>query len=246
MKSVLILEELMNELILEYEDKPIPPKVLKVFEKLNKKWIQAKKDSWYLRQDIIWSKPNPMPESVTDRCTKSHEYIFLLAKSRRYYYNANAIKTPTENMDYKTPDGWDTGTGSHNTIHRKGREKGFKGYIHRGAGDKKLTGHSGNYDSNGNLIGNGFANKRSVWNVNTQPFKEAHFATFPEKLIVPCIKAGCPENGIVYDPFIGAGTTAIVAIKLNRNWIGSELSQKNVDLANKRIAPYKAQLKLQY
>jgi len=212
-------------------------------------WMVAfalRADGWWLRQDIIWNKPNPMPESVTDRCTKSHEYIFLLSKSQKYYYDADAIKTPAIDIEYKTPDGWDTGNGSHGNFHKEGREKGFKGYKHRGKGDKKLTGHSGNYDSQGNLIGNGLANKRSVWNVNTQPFKEAHFATFPEKLIVPCIKAGCPENGIVYDPFIGAGTTAIVAIKLNRNWIGSELSQKNVDLANNRIAPYKTQLKLQY
>ena len=368
------------------------------------------------------SKRNPMPESVTDRCTKSHEYIFLLSKSAKYYFDADAIKTEVKDatMQQKTPDGWDTGKGSHGTIHRKGREKGFKGYEHRGKGDKKLTGHSGNFDSNGNLIGDGLANKRSVWTVNTQPFKEwgetshwhhaesdapfdgnlhimsvncpnygglfdllaillndehegdllshilhtcnylsvlpkdgyvpienfhelmigeqnldcflrsylfsatphnneshktdlylstslsckpseerfyhiqhiltqrglfvlnhdnggnnilsddfpcsqlpqtiyyivgklgldavsygqryekitkktSHFAVFPEKLIVDCIKAGCPEGGTVLDPFMGAGTTAVVARKLNRKYIGFELIAEYIKMAEKRL-----------
>lgn len=224
---------------------------------------------WYLRQDIIWHKPNPMPESVTDRCTKSHEYIFLLSKSAKYYYDAFSIATPyldktlttfgcevkgngdgsgliqSENWansltirkpkEWKTPDGWDTSKGSHGTIHKEGREKGKKGYEHRGPGDKKLTGHSGNRDANGNLIGTGKANKRSVWTVTTMPYKEAHFATFPEELIVDCIKAGCPENGIVLDPFMGAGTTALVARKLHRNFIGIELNPEYIKIAEKRL-----------
>jgi DNA modification methylase len=111
----------------------------------------------------------------------------------------------------------------------------IKAYKHRGTGDNKLTGHSGNYDAEGNLIGDGMANKRSVWTVTTKPFSEAHFATFPEDLIVDCIKAGCPENGIVLDPFMGAGTTALVASKLNRNFIGFELNADYIEIIKKRL-----------
>lgn len=224
---------------------------------------------WYLRQDIIWNKPNPMPESVTDRCTKAHEYIFLLSKSQKYYYDAFSIATPyqdktlttfgcdvkgkgdgtgliqSENWansisvrkpkEWKTPDGWDTGKGSHGAYHKEGREKGKKGYKHRGTGDQKLTGHSGNYDDQGNLIGTGKANKRSVWSVSTMPYKEAHFATFPEELPATCIKAGCPIGGTVLDPFMGAGTTALVARKLDRNFIGFELNPEYIKIAEKRL-----------
>jgi len=235
-------------------------------------WMVAfalRADGWWLRQDIIWHKPNPMPESVTDRCTKSHEYIFLLSKSSKYYYDAKAIATPyqdktlttytagprkgngdgsglifSENLansgnvrkpkQWKTPDGWDTGKGSHGSFHKEGREKGFKGYEHRGPGDKTLTGHSGNYDSEGNLIGDGLANKKSVWEVATQSFYEAHFATFPEKLIVDCIKAGCPEGGLVLDPFGGANTTGVVSRKLNRNYVAIELNPEYIKIGEKR------------
>ena len=245
-------------------------------------WMVAfalRADGWYLRQDIIWHKPNPMPESVTDRCTKSHEYIFLLSKSAKYYYDAKSIATPykdktlttytagprsgngdgsglvfSENLansmkerkpkQWKTPDGWDTGPGSHGSFHKNEREKGFKGYEHRGTGDKTLTGHSGNFDLEGNLIGDGLANKKSVWTVGTQSFPEAHFATFPEDLIIPCIKAGSPEGGIVYDPFMGAGTTALVSHKLNRKFIGSEISAEYCKIGEKRIKPYLMQQKL--
>jgi site-specific DNA-methyltransferase (adenine-specific) len=250
----------------------IPPKGYKVKDLVGIPWMVAfalRSSGWFLRQDIIWEKLNPMPESVNDRCTKSHEYIFLLSKSKHYYYDAKSIATPykdktfttfgcesrgngdgtglikSENWgndikvrkpkQWKTPDGWDTSKGSHSNIHREGREKGVKGYEHRGKGDKKLTGHSGNYDINGNLIGDGLANKRSVWQVATQSFKEAHFATFPPELIVDCIKAGCPENGIVLDLFMGAGTTAMVSRKLNRNYVGIELSPKYIKIAEKRL-----------
>jgi DNA modification methylase len=222
---------------------------IKIKDLIGIPWMVAfalRADGWYLRQDIIWHKPNPMPESVTDRCTKAHEYIFLMSKSAKYYYDAEAIKTRStfDFITQKTPDGWDTGEGSHGTIHRNGREKGYKGYEHRGTGDKKLTKHSGNFDSNGNLIGEGMANKRSVWTVNTMPYSEAHFATFPENLIIPCIKAGSPENGIVYDPFMGAGTTALVSHKLNRKFIGSEINPQYVKIAEKRIKPYLMQQRL--
>lgn len=197
-------------------------------------WMVAfalRSDGWYLRQDIIWHKPNPMPESVTDRCTKAHEYIFLLSKSGKYYYDAEAIKTE---LKLHSPNESHFSDGSKKeTMHcQRGITKGYK---HRGPGDKKLTGHSGNFDSEGNLIGSGKANKKSVWTVATRPYSEAHFATFPEKLIEPCIKAGCPEGGIVLDPFMGAGTTAVVARKLGRNYIGIELNQKYIKIAEKRI-----------
>lgn len=236
-------------------------------------WMLAfalRADGWYLRQDIIWNKPNPMPESVTDRCTKSHEYIFLMSKSSKYYYDAKAIATPYKDKTYttfgcqsngygdgtglvksenwgndisirkpkqwKTPDGWDTGKGSHGTIHREGREKGFKGYKHRGKNaDKTIHGHSGNFDSDGNLIGDGLANKKSVWTVATQSFPEAHFATFPELLIVDCIKAGCPEGGTVLDPFTGTNTTGLVSRKLNRNYVVIELNPEYIKMGDKRV-----------
>lgn len=224
-------------------------------------WMLAfalRADGWYLRQDIIWSKPNPMPESVTDRCTKSHEYIFLLSKSAKYYYDADSIKTKIADATVqrmlqqiedqkgssrergktngtmkavgpgRTPrKGVDTNGGN------QGSAAGIPAMAVHGNGVK---GHSGYFDAQGNLIGDGKANKKSVWSVTTKPFTEAHFATFPEELIIDCIKAGCPQCGIVLDPFMGAGTTAIVAIKNNRNFIGSELNPEYIKIAEKRIA----------
>jgi DNA modification methylase len=160
-------------------------------------WMVAfalRSDGWYLRQDIIWHKPNPMPESVTDRCTKSHEYIFLLSKSPKYHFDHEAIK-----------------------------EKGVMS-----KGDSAELEEKG-YNTR---------NKRSVWIVNTKPFKEAHFATFPIDLIEPCILASCPENGTVLDPFFGAGTTGITCIKNKRNYIGIELNQDYIDIAKKRISDF--------
>lgn len=175
-------------------------------------WLCAfalRANGWYLRQDIIWHKPNPMPESVTDRCTKAHEYIFLLSKSNQYYYDNEAIKTV---MDCPESD----------KRAREGRKRNpTKLVADIRAGNDRV------YE---------LANKRSVWSVTTHPFKDAHFATFPENLIVDCIKAGCPEGGIVLDPFSGAGTTALVAAKLNRNYIGIELNPEYLKIAEKRIA----------
>ena len=186
-------------------------------------------DGWILRQDIIWAKPNPMPESVGDRCTKAHEYLFLLAKQQRYYYDADAIRTPFsaetkaqsfDTMDfkkrdqYKKPDGWDTGKGGHGTIHRAGR----------GKGQKAPTDY---------VPPNG-ANKRSVWTVPTKAYAEAHFATFPPALIEPCVLAGCPVGGTVLDPFGGSGTTGEVAESLGRDSILIELSPEYVALASRR------------
>ncbi len=201
-------------------------------------------DGWYLRQDIIWHKPNPMPESVRDRCTKAHEYIFLLAKSERYYFDAPAIAEPASSSwdpnDCKAPDGWDTGDGGHGTVHRLGREKGKSGNKARKPASARGVPVDTNGESNGAVAGSvpwegTERNKRSVWTVTTQPFKEAHFATFPPALIEPCILAGCPVGGTVLDPFFGAGTTGLVADRLQRNCIGIELNPEYADMAERRI-----------
>lgn len=152
-------------------------------------------DGWYLRQDIIWAKPNPMPESVTDRCTKSHEYIFLLSKSARYYFDADAVAEPSSGLT-----GGRFGSG--------GREVGR---LRQDAGRERPP-------------DTGTRNRRSVWTVATSPYSGAHFATFPPKLIEPCILAGCPEGGTVLDPFAGSGTTIQVANSLRRAGVGIELN----------------------
>lgn len=185
-------------------------------------WMLAfalRAEGWYLRQDIIWSKPNPMPESVTDRCTKSHEYIFLLSKSRKYYFDSKSIQQEA----------------SQGVKSRIGKIKnvGYKAFSAAAELDesnpmfRKSTTREYQYADK--------ANKRSVRSVPTAAYKDAHFAVFPEKLIVDCIRAGCPEQGIVLDPFMGSGTTAVVARKLNRNFIGFELNPDYVCLAEKRI-----------
>lgn len=174
-------------------------------------WLLAfalRADGWYLRQDIIWTKPSVMPESVKDRCTKAHEYIFLLSKSRKYYFDNESIKEPSTTFD--------------TSVRNRDKTK-----MNNTPGRSKMRGLTTNdYE---------MRNKRSVWTVATQPFKGGHFAVFPEKLIVDCIKAGCKEDGIVLDPFMGSGTTAIVARKLNRNYIGFELNPDYVKIAENRL-----------
>lgn len=160
-------------------------------------------DGWYLRQDIIWSKPNPMPESVTDRCTKAHEYIFMLAKKERYYYDHESVKEPSA----QGSDKWGKG-GARKT-------RGLQGYTNASGAQRD---NSGGYGTTGTR------NRRSVWTVATRPYKGAHFATFPEALIEPCILAGAPPGGIVLDPFMGSGTTAAVAKKHGRQYLGCELN----------------------
>jgi DNA modification methylase len=176
-------------------------------------------DGWWLRQDIIWSKPNPMPESVTDRCTKSHEYLLLLSKSERYYFDADAIK---EDGSLQR-----SGNREHKYVNGQNLHRTKAGFI-------KM--HQNVYEK---------VNKRSVWTVATQPFAEAHFATFPPALIEPCILAGCPEGGTVLDPFAGAGTTGLVADRLQRNAILIELNPAYADMTDRRItgdAPLFAQV----
>lgn len=157
-------------------------------------------DGWWLRQDIIWHKPNPMPESVKDRCTKSHEYIFMLTKSARYYFDSDAIKENRESVC----------TRKRSTAFRQQDE---------------------NPDSTITTIGR---NKRSVWTVTTKPFKDAHFATFPKDLILPCVLVSKPD-AIILDPFFGSGTTGIVAMENGRNYIGIDLNAEYCEIAKNRI-----------
>lgn len=176
-------------------------------------------DGWYLRQDIIWHKPNPMPESVTDRCTKAHEYIFLLSKSPRYYFDSEAIKEEASDV----------------SIARL--KRGVSDHHKNVNGAPGQTPHSMGKPRNHDLSRDvpTTRNPRSVWTVTTKPFKDAHFATYPEDLIVPCILAGCPEGGLVLDPFMGAGTTALVSKKLGRNYVGFELNEEYKKIAEKRL-----------
>lgn len=180
-------------------------------------WMLAfalRADGWYLRQDIIWHKPNPMPESVRDRCTKAHEYIFLLSKSDRYYFDSEAMKEPATNAGKRVSLG--------DKSFSKGQAKGV-GVDPSGNGLKDF------YDVPETR------NRRSVWTVTTKPYKGAHFATFPPDLIEPCILAGSRPNDIVLDPFMGSGTTAQVAQNLNRQYLGCELNLEYKNLQNKRL-----------
>jgi hypothetical protein len=164
-------------------------------------------DGWYLRQDIIWHKPNPMPESVKDRCTKNHEYIFLLSKKPHYYYDHDAIKEPVK-------EDWGT------------RDRTDGKYHNEGTGLQPHSGLEKSYE---------WANKRSVWTVTTKPFNGAHFATFPPDLIEPCVMAGSRVGDIVLDPFMGSGTTAAVADRLNRLYLGCELNPDYQKLQKERL-----------
>ena len=173
-------------------------------------WMLAfalRDDGWYLRQDIIWHKTNPMPESVRDRCTKSHEYIFLFSKKPKYYFDSDAIK---ENAK---PD---------NSVRDRDHSK-----LNNTPGRTRMGGLKTNHYTK--------RNKRDVWRIATRPYKEAHFATFPEQLIEPCILAGSRPDGIVLDPFFGSGTTGVVAEKYGRRYIGVELSEEYIELAKKRL-----------
>ena len=174
-------------------------------------WMLAfalRDDGWYLRQDIIWSKPNPMPESVRDRCTKSHEYIFLLTKKPKYYYDAEAVKERATSTDTSM----------------RNRDAGK---LNNTPGRTRMAGLTHNeYE---------FRNKRDVWEVSTSPFKGAHFATYPKELVTPCILAGCPKEGVVLDPFFGSGTTGAAAIEAGRHFVGIELNPEYVKIAQERI-----------
>jgi DNA modification methylase len=192
--------------------------------------LALRDDGWYLRRDIIWAKPNPMPESCRDRCTTAHEYVFMFSKKSSYYYDADSIREPYHYDGRKVT----TVQGREGSIqHRNGeRWPGIGRASH--AARAAATGH-GHDESEPMEIGVG-RNKRSVWEVTTKSYPEAHFATFPEDLIEPMIKAGCPLGGTVLDMFMGSGTTALVARKLGRKSIGIELNEEYCDLAAKRLS----------
>ena len=181
-------------------------------------WMLAfalRADGWYLRQDIIWHKPNPMPESVQDRCTKAHEYIFLMSKSQKYYYDIDSIKEDAHTTD--TSD--------------RNRDESR---LNNTPGRTRMAGLTTNHYEK--------KNKRSVWTVTTKPYEGAHFAVFPSDLIEPCILAGAPVGGIVLDPFMGSGTTAQVAQNLGRQYLGCELNPEYEALQNKRLSQLSLEL----
>lgn len=178
-------------------------------------------DGWYLRQDIIWAKPNPMPESVTDRCTKAHEYLFLLTKSAKYYFDHKAIKEPSVSFNPKPS----LRQGSKNIIgnmSERGVTRTTEGLNLKSQSEKTKE----------------HRNRRSVWTIPTKPFKGAHFAVMPEALVEPCILAGSKPGDTILDPFLGSGTVAAVATKHARKWIGCELNPEYAKIAEQRIAQY--------
>ncbi len=201
-------------------------------------------DGWYLRQDIIWHKPNPMPESVRDRCTKAHEYVFLLSKSERYYWDVEAMRElavgqtlhdltgPGYAAPGQTPN---TGNRSRRDSFKREASKRAKVIPGQTVGTHRADRDESEYDT-------GRRNRRSVWTVATRPYKGAHFATFPPALIEPCILAGAPFDGLVLDPFTGSGTTAAVALQHGRRFIGCELNPDYIKLAEARIAAAEAEV----
>lgn len=182
-------------------------------------------DGWLLRADIIWAKPNPMPESVTDRPTKSHEKLYLLTKSGRYFYDAEAIKEDAVNGDPTSPRG-STGVLGQQNAGRRDKQGNL--------GKRAYTGFNARWDARTEPLTK--RNKRDVWTIPTQPFPGAHFAVMPEKLVEPCILAGCPQGGIVLDPFMGSGTVARVARRHERQWIGSEINPEYVAMTRQSLS----------
>lgn len=217
-------------------------------------WMLAfalRNDGWYLRQDIIWAKNNPMPESVKDRCTRSHEYIFMLTKKKKYWFDHEAIQEPTVTCDQSKRDRDNTKlnntpgrtqmtglvrndykTRNKRDVWSEGEKKQpkFGGNKYGDSDDPKFQCYSGN-----EYKPTGMRNKRDVWRESVAITKEAHFAVFPKKLIEPCILAGCPEGGWVLDPFSGSGTSGIVATDNNRNYIGIELNPEYIEITKRRV-----------
>lgn len=190
-------------------------------------------DGWYLRQDIIWAKPNPMPESVRDRCTKSHEYLFMFSKQPRYYFDADAIAEPVaastvervSQLNYANQKGSDRVPGKTNgPMKAVIRKQDGHGRRHAGFNERYFNGEDKP----------ALRNRRSVWTITTKPFKEAHFATFPSDLVEPCVLAGSPEWSVILDPFAGSGTVGMVANKLNRHAILIELNASYCQMAERR------------
>lgn len=216
-----------------------PPSGYKYKDLIGVPWLLAfalRADGWYLRQDIIWHKTNAMPESVRDRCTRSHEYVFLLSKSTKYYFDAAAISEPIAGSSAKRylqnieqQRGLDRQPGKTNGTMKAALPR-FGGNKYGEDGREETRTKSGKA-----YIPTLRRNKRSVWNISTAGFRGAHFAVFPEKLVEPCILAGCPEGGTVLDPFTGSGTTGVVAKRLGRNFVGCEIKPEYWQMATDRI-----------
>lgn len=203
------------------DQRPQTPAGMKPKDLMGIPWMLAfalRADGWYLRQDIIWRKPNAMPESVRDRCTKSHEYIFLLSKSERYHFDAATIQ--------------EKALESSRARYKSAFNCGKKEIAGRGRGAVSPN-------SPGMREFTGYRNKRSVWDINTAGYRGAHFAVYPEKLVEPCILAGCPQGGTVLDPFMGSGTTGVVAKRLGRGFIGIDINTNYCAMAAERIAAVK-------
>ncbi|MDE0852884.1 MAG: site-specific DNA-methyltransferase [Nevskia sp.] len=205
--------------------RPADPPGIKPKDLIGIPWMLAfalRADGWYLRQDVIWHKPNPCPESVVDRCTRAHEYVFLLTKSRRYHYDAAAIREPCVSRP----------SDIRKMLESRERIGGKHKHLIDPLNKVSAATNIGRKRAVGSPEGR---NRRSVWTIATQPFRGAHFATFPPALVEPCIKAGCPAGGWVLDPFGGAATTGLVAQRLGRNAIVIELNRRYAALARKRL-----------
>lgn len=201
-------------------------------------------DGWYLRQDIIWHKPNPMPESVRDRCTKAHEYLFLMTKSERYWWDAEAMRERAKASDIGSMDG-----GAQKRIDGSNANEGRNFRQSKSGNKSRKPAIERGCPRNGTASGvpweGFFRNRRSVWTVPTRPYRGAHFATYPPNLIRPCILAGCPPSGIVLDPFAGSGTTGQVAVEEGRDFILIELNPDFIALIRKRMKTTQPGLQLE-
>jgi site-specific DNA-methyltransferase (cytosine-N4-specific) len=240
-----------------HQSRTRPPEGLKRKDLIGIPWRLAfalQADGWYLRQDIIWHKPNPMPESVTDRCTKAHEYLFLLTKRERYYFDQDAILEPVslntharvsqnvaEQIGSERANGGAKTNGNMNAVWRKPgntervRDVGIGGNARPRKAAPNCSGIKNNesFDSALTIMPDK-RNKRSVWTIPTESYSEAHFATFPKALVEPCILAGSRPGDIIFGPFLGSGTVAQVAQRLGRHWIGCELNPEYIDLQHDR------------
>ncbi len=214
----------------------------------NRLAIALQDAGWWVRSEIIWAKPNPMPESIKDRPATSHEKIFMLTKSAQYFYNAESVRVSrVSSGPYKTPDGWDTGAGAHGTIHREGRQQGEtvkqktdkqRGHSRRHAGfnDRWDQMSRKEQQANGRNLRNYEPAPPQVWEIAPRPFRGAHFATFPPELVERCLRAGCPPSGHVLDPFGGAGTTALVANRRQMDCTLIEINADYIEIARQRLA----------
>lgn len=227
--------------------RPYRSEVIKPKDMIGIPWMLAfelRRRGWYLRQDIIWSKPNPMPESVKDRCTKSHEYIFLLSKSDHYYFDAEAIAEPVADSTLRRLN---QNIDGQNGSFAYGKTNGNMKAVASRYGGKKYTEHKEDFfrTKSGKMYEyRAKRNKRDVWTVSTKAYKGAHFATFPEDLIEPCVLAGCPKAGIIIDPFAGTSTTGVVCKRYGREFIGIEINKEYCTMGIDRMKNVQMKMEL--